>query len=500
MTGALRQGLSLLALTLVLSGCATFRSYDSELSGSLSRARAGDLEGAISALGGEGKNGDLLYFMELGELLRQKHDVGASETAWIKADRKVLAWENAARTNASRLAGSVGSYLLNDKVRAYEGHDFEKVMLTTRLALNHLAAGDFERARVAIKRSHEREALIAALRAKEVESLEKEAREQGARIQYKDLGGYPTSTIDTPTVNALRNSYQSAFSHYLAGFVYEALGETSLAAPGYRQAVELRPGVAMLEEALAGLDGRGTGASTQDTDVLFVVESGSVPGRRSEQFPLPILSGHHWSYVPFSFPVLTDGTPGPVPTSVDVAGVGSIPVHGITDLDSMARRSLQDEFPGIMLRATVRSAVKGVAMAQTSRNDRFGLAMLAITLGAWLTESSDERGWRTLPGLISIARARLPRGEHSVTLRAPNRDHPIALRVAGTHMVVALRLMDDQLYMLAPGQRQAGDSAPAPARRARSGAPAYTSAAVPGPLPRMTFHTGMLRIPSLPTP
>ena len=42
-------------------------------------------------------------------------------------------------------------------------------------------------------------------------------------------------------MNALKNGYQSALSHYLAGFVYESLGEPSLAAPGYRLANELQP-------------------------------------------------------------------------------------------------------------------------------------------------------------------------------------------------------------------------------------------------------------------
>jgi uncharacterized protein len=36
-------------------------------------------------------------------------------------------------------------------------------MLTTRLALNRMALGDWDNARVDIKRTHEREAVIAAI-------------------------------------------------------------------------------------------------------------------------------------------------------------------------------------------------------------------------------------------------------------------------------------------------------------------------------------------------
>ena len=81
-------------------------------------------------------------------------------------------------------------------------------------------------------------------------------KKHGARTSFKELNGYPVQTIDNPEVNALRNGYQSALSHYLAGFIYEALGEVSLAAPGYRLANELHPGVPLLEEALSGLESR----------------------------------------------------------------------------------------------------------------------------------------------------------------------------------------------------------------------------------------------------
>ena len=110
------------------------------------------------------------------------------------------------------------------------------------------------------------------------------------------------STI--PQVNALRNSYQSAFSHYLAGFVYEALGEPSLAAAGYRQAIELHPNVPALEQALAGLDLRVAAPDDGKTDVLFEIETGLVPARVSRQFSLPIPINGRWVLVSASFPVL----------------------------------------------------------------------------------------------------------------------------------------------------------------------------------------------------
>jgi hypothetical protein len=61
-----------LALALLLSGCATFRSYDKELGQTLGQVSSGNVDGAIKVLESNNKSDtkDLLYYFELGELLR----------------------------------------------------------------------------------------------------------------------------------------------------------------------------------------------------------------------------------------------------------------------------------------------------------------------------------------------------------------------------------------------------------------------------------------------
>ena len=256
--GNWRCALPAFGLVLSLSGCAAFRSYDTELYRTLDEASAGNMDNAIGILesNNRGANKDLLYYLELGMLQRLGDRYAESQKSWMSANERVHAWERTAQTDPEKLLPGAASYLINDRLRPYEGHDYEKVMLLTYIALNHLTMGEYGNARVAITQMHELEAVIAELRSKETTKVEQDAEKRGARTSFKELNGYPVQTIDNPEVNALKHSYQSALSHYLAGFVYEALGEPSLAAPGYRLANELQPNRPLLEEALRGLDQR----------------------------------------------------------------------------------------------------------------------------------------------------------------------------------------------------------------------------------------------------
>lgn len=466
-----------LGLALCLSGCATFRSYDTELYKTLDQASSGNVDSAIAMLesNNSGPGKDLLYYLELGMLQRLADRYPESQKSWMAANAHVQAWEQTARTDPAKLLSGAASFLVNDKLRPYEGHDYEKVMLLTYIALNDLTLGDFENARVAIKQTHELEAVIAELRSKETAKVEESAEKRGARTSFKELNGYPVQTIDNPEVNALKNSYQSALSHYLAGFVYEALGEPSLAAPGYRLANELQPNQPLLEEALRGLDERVSARGDGLTDVLFVIGSGTAPALQSRQFRLPIQTYNTFIVLPISFPVMVATSTSTLPAQLQLNDGQSLPVAPITSIDLMARRGLRDDMPGIMLRATIRSTAKAVAQYQLQQQARhqnqnnaalgLGLAALAVTIASAITESADERTWRTLPSEIAIARARLPAGTHTVSLQTPEGARSVRVNVSGRYAVINFRLLRHRVFVQPPEaavRAQPTDAAPAP--------------------------------------
>lgn len=436
-------------LTLTLSGCSAMRSYDDELKQTINLVGQGQVDQALTQHESNNTGGDfdLLYYLERGELLRLKNQYKDSAAAWMLADQKVNEWENEAKIRAGAVLENAGAVMINDKTRRYDGHDYEKVMLSTQLALDHLLSGDWNAARTEIKKTHEREAVIAEINAKDAEELEQESKEKGITTTFKDLNGYPVETLNSAEVTALKNGYQSAFSHYLAGFVYEALSEPGLASPGYRQAIELQPNIKILEDGLATLETRPSLRRPTETDVLFVVESGTAPALSSVTIPVPVIVSN-LGVIPISFPVLhSDPTHTLQPSSIGIDGKDNLPLAAVTSLDAMSKRALRDDMPGIIVRGIVRAAAK--TMSQKALMDQGGgaaIAGIALNVANVITESADERTWRTLPATISIGRATLPSGKHDIVIGNSKQ----SVDVQGSHAIVVTRLLGNHAYWSQP--------------------------------------------------
>lgn len=475
-----------LTLSAALTGCASMQSHDKLASDVQSAGRTGGIPAALAQLEASAKSEDdktaLLYNLERGELLRMDRRYEDSTNAFLLADIKVKEWEETAKTNPTKLMGTVGAALISERLKNYEGQDYEKVWLTTRLAMNRVALGDFENARVDIKRTHEREAIIAEFRSKETLAAEEEAKSKGAAAGGKELNGYPVETLNDPEVLALKNGYQNALSHYLAGFMYEVLGESGLAAPGYRKAIELKPETGVLEEGLRGLDNRTSFTwkrRQRMTDVLFVVEAGDAPARKPKAFTIPVPTGRGMVTASISYPVIEPST-DPLLTTLSAAGT-DLKLEKVVDVNVMARRALKDEMPGMVLRGVTRAIAKGVTQNELQKRGGLVGGLIGAVASA-ATEVADDRMWRMLPGRVYIARGYLPPGEHVVTVNG--RALPDPVKIDGQYALVPLRLYENTVLM--GSVASLGKLAPASAAPVEVAAPAAPAAK---PAPRANTRT-----------
>lgn len=425
----------------LLTACTSFTSHN-ELMTSVLEVR--DTQGAFVAVeefqASHPKQLNLLYALEAGELYRQAGNFAASNEMWFSAETQIQAWEKAATLDPVRVFSYMGASTINDQIKVYEGQDYEKTWLNTRIALNFLAQNNWDDARVAIKRTHEREAIIATFREQEFNALQQDAENEGWSLLGDNLGSYPVQYIQSPEVLALHNSYQNLFSHYLAGFIYEALNEPSLAAPGYRNAIELNPSSNFLKAGLEGLEQRlQSTVNPQQTDVLFVLETGDAPARIPFNVSLPFYYGNSEGelqsiLISIAFPIIQ---PSPPISPITIAlGKKTMIAEPVMDLNLMARRALHDEMPGLIFRGMTRAASKGAL--QYYGNQAHPFLGLAAALFSVVTERADDRIWRTLPGHILLARSDIPSG--SYPLRLNGADTQQNIHISGRYAIVVIRI------------------------------------------------------------
>ena len=437
-----------LLLAALPSVCAAgaFREYNNELSQTVMEVKAGALKQAIAhiEINNTDEEKDILYFFEKGELFSLGSNYVTSRDVWLKGDEIIQIWENDFRTNPSQLFGDIGSYLINDKTRRYDGQDYEKVMLSTRLTLNHILLGNFDHARIEMKKTYEREKLIEAFREKEYDALQAENKKQEIG-EVKKLDGYPMEDLDTPEVRELRNGFQNAFAHYLAGYFFEVTDEPSLAEPGYRNALKLAPNRVIIQKAL---DGVGKHPPTSgEADVLFVIETGFAPSIDSLDIPIPIPRKSGLIVTQLSFPVIKPSVRVLVPPTLAFDGQ-PLPVETLTNIDTMARRLLKDQMPGIILRTVIRAGFKAVVQEQADKAHWLaGLIAKVVTVN---TEQADDRNWRTLPEKISVARANLQHGRHTLEFQTNAGTYRCEVDIAGRFTIVPIRLTGAAVYV---GQR-----------------------------------------------
>ena len=250
----------------------------------------GNLPAASNAIEQSIPSKNNVYNLEQGSILRLMgvNKIPDSTKELLAADA-ILRQNELTRASIKSSLSNVAGYFLSEGIgKDYVLKNYEGTMLAYTLALNHVLSGNWDNARVEILKMAQREKDIASFNEAKYQAIA-EARSKGINgmqgtvdnrvIQGNPIiNGYPVNTISDSQTLSLKNSYQSAAAHYLAGFIFEKLREPSLAAPGYRLAIELRPDIPFLQDALKNLDANVqqpiNASSIGQTDTLFVIETG----------------------------------------------------------------------------------------------------------------------------------------------------------------------------------------------------------------------------------
>lgn len=416
----------------------------------------------------------LLSLFELGGFYHLGGDARKSAEFFNLADAVARNYEGRAVVSAGASARSTGAVLFNDSVLRFEGYGYDKVMARTLNALNYTLMGDLEGARVEVRK------------AEEYQKLERERRQREIQRADRPPAGAEAARVDNPAVQAaygrmfdqvrnVRNSFENAFTYYLASQIYLAGGDEGLedAMVEIRRAAELAPQcpavASAYQEIAQARDGGGPEAQnladldqTRDRleqlrldwakgfrvaplpepapgpaetgSVLVCFEAGLVPPVEEVKLSLPA-SGRMYA---LAFPIYRDFGASHPPLAISaqppLAAGAPVPARTYTtttilETRALAVKSLQERMPGILARGLLSAAAKGEMQKRAEKEwGLFGGLVSAVATLA--TTSADRRAWQSLPAEVQVAQFSLPAGPNTLSMRGPGWLETVPVTVA----------------------------------------------------------------------
>lgn len=402
----LLSGLFILPIVFGLGGCATYSGSFGAIEHNLA---AQQYDSALTNIEKEAnsKTDRVLYLLNKGMVLRMKRDFTASNVAFEAAKMEMD------RLYAASVTENALSVMVNDATVSYSGDNYERVLLHLYMALNYLELGDPDSARV--------EAL-------QVDAKLREFAEKIPDSKYAE----------------------DAFTLYLTGLIYEDRGEYSDAMISYRSAYNVYkkyvtkynlPIPAVLKTDLMRMakqqgltdelekyktefgfePANSKGMPADQGELVFVLNSGLAPIKREKA--INSFDGKSGSMVRIALPSYESRNNNIVAARISVND-RQVTTELMEDIDSIAKKNLDEHMPAIIARSVARVVIKAAASkkardaAVNNKNNDNAMAgmlgALALQVAAVASERADTRSWLTLPASIQLARMSLPPGSYNI--------------------------------------------------------------------------------------
>ncbi|MDA3945976.1 MAG: hypothetical protein PF439_04790, partial [Helicobacteraceae bacterium] len=389
---------------------------------------------------------NLLWTLNAGLAYRFDQNNSASIKAFDESEWLIKHYQE--QLLDSDLTQGTASILVNDTTRPYFGTQYDGVMANTYKAIDYMAIGDIDGARVefnrAIDRQRRAKAFYAKLIEKNCEAVEKEQRH--------DSRGVNTDDAMPQAEKALEDKYPSLYSFeaypdfinpmvsYLAGLFALNEGNDQKAFTLLKEAYGMNRNNSYIAEDLACVDRRLDGsASAQKPFVWIIIEDGQAPVKTEWRMDVPVwIFSRNLNYVSLALPRIHprasafDGYSIAIEDKVSNSQL-------LSDMDRVVMTEFKKEYPAIVRRALFSATTKAVIQYQTQQQAQnhdgnaglaFALASIATTVYTIASTHADTRSWTTLPKRFDLIRIERPENgkftiKTSPGLRLPEIDLPL---------------------------------------------------------------------------
>jgi hypothetical protein len=351
----------------------------------------------------------ILYYLDKGMLAHYARDFEESSRLLEEGERAI---EDAFTKSITQ---EIGSYLINDNVRAYDGEDYEDIYINAFNALNYYHRQDPEGALVEIRRMNNKLQALAAKYGPLTSGLRQKALEEtGSDFSGKD------------TIGSAEFS-NSALGRYLGILFYRGQGkqdDARIDLDGLRLAFAQAPGVythpipSSLEEELT------VPAGMARLNVIGF--SGLSPVKEESTLRIPLAN---FNYIKIALPVMVYRPSEAGRIEVVFDNQEKFTLELLEDMEAVARETFKEHLKVIYLKSITRAAAKGVTAVvfdEISRNEDgvtgavFGLLGLGAQIFTEVSEIADLRMSRYFPAKAYVGGITLQPGRYSFSVNYYN--------------------------------------------------------------------------------
>lgn len=371
-------------------------------------------------------SGDLLWILQAAASYRAASDYVSSCKLLDQCEAKLKKYDE-----ESGLAGSsktVAQVLLNDTVVDYRGQVYDGIMVNTYKALNFMAIGDMDSARIEFNRADDRQR-------RAVEYFEKEMRERQEEVEKNknedsQRGMLFDKAMSSPDLKAsFEHKYPeldqwetypdfvNPFTTYLHGLFFflnsDDRSDMDKARDSFRRVLGMTPNQQAVEKDLILTEeilNNKTSKKTLPPTVWVVLENGLGPVKIEQRIDIPMFF-EKVKYVGMALPKLKfrDSAYDSLLVNDSQKTLGQ--TQTLSSMDRVIQTEFKKDFTGIVTRAVLSTVWK--SYAQYRAGAEYGhLGSLGVGLLQYATTQADVRMWTALPKDFQVAR--VPRPENGV--------------------------------------------------------------------------------------
>ncbi|MHC5075635.1 MAG: COG3014 family protein [Planctomycetota bacterium] len=355
------------------------------------------------------KGADLMWTMQLGSIERLRLDHEKSNTYFDKSEEMLNQFDYQNQTLDSALA--IAS---TENVLPYTGAEYDGIMVNTYKALNFMALGKEELARVEFNRALDRQRRAKEKYNREITKLREEldkGDEEENELSKKSTENPEVQTLISERYPNLYSyeaypDFVNPFSTYIAGVFFNLTGDHTKAGPLLKEAYGMVSDSQYLAEDLAVMEKVLDGVEKMEGTVWLVFENGMGPVKEEFRIDLPIfIATDRIKYIGIALPTLEyrqEAYP-----YLDVRAEGQeYRTEIVADMDRVVQTEFNKDFGGILTRAIISTTAKAIAQYALEKQNSDAGTILSIGMAIYsaATTSADVRIWTTLPKNFQVAR------------------------------------------------------------------------------------------------